>query len=324
MSIILALDFGGTKHTAAVVHQTPANREKPAWSAHERTYSSTGVDAMTDIRQMVHLARQVLAGTTPDAVGVSFGGPVDAERGVVRLSHHVPGWENVPLADILRGEFSAPVVVDNDANAGALGEHRYGAGQGYSSLLYITVSTGVGGGWILNGIPWRGAENMAGEIGHTVVDPAGPSCLCGKRGCLESLASGPYMVERARKLLEEDPGAGELLRGLFGGNLEALTTRHLSEAAHSGDPFARQVLADGASALGTGIGNAANLINPELFVLGGGVTKSGDFWWGQVRSNARKTTLPEIHFDIEPALLGDDAPLWGAVVLALDSFSKEG
>lgn len=108
----------------------------------------------------------------------------------------------------LRAEFGVPVSVDNDANVAALGEHRFGAGQGFSSLLYITVSTGIGGGWILNGHPWRGAEGMAGEIGHMVIDPAGPLCLCGKRGCLERLASGPYIAQQAEEWLRLHPEQG--------------------------------------------------------------------------------------------------------------------
>ena len=322
MPIILALDFGGTKHTAAVFQPSTAE-ESPAWSSHERAFSPPGANVETDIRQMLDLARKVLKGELPDAVGVSFGGPVDAQTGIVRLSHHVPGWENFPLAEVLQEELSAPVIVDNDANLGALGEQRYGAGRGYSSLLYITVSTGVGGGWILNDKPWRGADNMAGEIGHTVVDPGGPQCLCGKRGCVERMASGPYMADDARQILEQHPSEGGRLRDLVNGDLPAVTARRLSEAAQSGDAFSRGVLEAGARALGVGIGNAANLVNPELFLLGGGVTKSGEFWWEEVRASARRTSLPEVHFAVKPATLGDDAPLWGAVALALDANSLE-
>ena len=137
----------------------------------------------------------------------------------MRLSHHVAGWENIPLKDLLEEEFGVPVSVDNDANVAALGEHRFGAGQGYDSLFYITVSTGVGGGWILNGKPWRGTSGMAGEIGHMVVDPNGPVCLCGKRGCVERLASGPYMAQNVREILENESRRTQRGRGIegFGG-----------------------------------------------------------------------------------------------------------
>jgi len=212
-TLILALDFGGTKLTAALfgLEEAHAKAAKGAKSAKEvsslreplpfyflldlrRVLTPGDVDAAYEQAAMLALARDLLAGRAPAAVGVSFGGPVDFAAGVVRLSHHVRGWEALPLRDRLAAEFGCPVAVDNDANVAALGEHRYGAGRGLSDLMYITVSTGVGGGWILGGRSWRGHEGMAGEIGHTVADPAGPPCLCGKRGCVERLASGPYMA----------------------------------------------------------------------------------------------------------------------------------
>jgi glucokinase len=236
----------------------------------------------------------------------------------VRLSHHVPGWENVPLRAMLETDFGAPASMDNDANVAALGEHRFGAGRECKNLLYITVSTGVGGGWVLNGQPWRGAEGMAGEIGHAVVDPNGPRCLCGKRGCVERLASGPYIAQRAREWLAEQPERGQVLRSLVGNDADKVTAQLVSQAAAQGDELAWEALYVAAWGLGVGIGNAANLINPERFILGGGVTKSGDRFWEVVRHVARETALPEVHFDIVPAALGDDAPLWGAVALAED------
>jgi glucokinase len=313
-SPLLALDFGGTKHTAAVI--TPGERR---WQAHRRVFSPPDADARYDLETMFALAHELLAGARPAAVGVSFGGPVDFASGTVRLSHHVPGWENIPLRRTLEAEFGAPASVDNDANVAALGEHRFGAGQGHDSLMYVTVSTGVGGGWILNGRPWRGADGMAGEIGHTVVDPDGPVCLCGKRGCVERLASGPYMAQQAGELLAAQPERGHVLRALSGGDPAAITGQLLAQAAARGDDLAWEALRGGAWALGVGIGNAANLVNPGRFVLGGGVTGAGERWWAVVRRVAREMALPQVCFDVVPAALGDDAPLWGAVALAQDS-----
>ena len=317
--LLLALDFGGTKHTAAVIA-----RGERQWRAHRRVFSPPDADARYDLETVFALAHDLLGDTRPAAVGVSFGGPVDFASGTVRLSHHVPGWENTPLRDMLEAQFGAPASVDNDANVAALGEHRFGAGQGHDSLMYLTVSTGVGGGWILNGQPWRGADGMAGEIGHTVVDPDGPVCLCGKRGCVERLASGPYIAQRAREWLIAQPtlrlgsvqDRGQALRALAKDDLETITAKLVAQAAAQGDDLAWEALKVGAWALGVGIGNAANLVNPERFVLGGGVTKAGARWWQAVRRAARETALPEVHFDVVPAALGDDAPLWGAVALA--------
>jgi len=318
--LLLALDFGGTKHTAAVI--SPGQRQ---WQAHQRAFSPPNADASTDLKIMTSLAHEVLAGEKPTAIGVSFGGPVDFTTGTVRLSHHVPGWENIELQRLLESEFGATASVDNDANVAALGEHRFGAGQGYNSLLYITVSTGVGGGWILNGQPWRGAGGMAGEIGHTVVDPNGPMCLCGKRGCVERLASGPYIAQQVKEWLQAEPNQGQVLRTLVKDNLEDITAQLVSQAAAQGDNLASQALEQAGWALGVAIGNTANLINPQRFVLGGGVTKAGERFWEVVRRVARETALPEVEFEIVPATLGDDAPLWGAVALAdnlLLSYSK--
>lgn len=309
---LLALDFGGTKHTAGII--LPGGSE---WLAREQVFSPDHPDARSDLETMLAMARKLLGGSQPEAVGVSFGGPVNARRGLVRLSHHVAGWENTPLADILMQELGAPVRVDNDANVAALGEKRYGAGQGYESLFYITVSTGVGGGWILNDRIWQGKDGMAGEIGHMVVDPEGPQCLCGKRGCVERLASGPYMALDARRSMESDPQSGLILRRLCLGDIAAIDGRLISQAAEEGDPLAAELLERSAWALGTGIGNAANLVNPQRFILGGGVTKSGEFWWDCIRRTARQTALPEVEIDIVPAFLGDDAPLWGAAALAM-------
>lgn len=305
--LILAFDFGGTKLSAAVINRDALGDERPQWPALRREFTPADTDAAYELAAMLRLARELLAGRSPAAVGVSFGGPVDFPHGLVRLSHHVRGWENVPLRDLVAHEFGCPAFVDNDANVAALGEHRFGAGRGVDDLMYITVSTGVGGGWILGGRPWRGHAGMAGEIGHTVVDPAGPLCLCGKRGCVERLASGPYM---AADWEEGRGGKGEREKGSGG-----VTGKDVAVAAAAGDPVAKEILLRGARALGMGIGNAANLVNPQRFILGGGVTKAGAIWWGEVRRAARATALPEVAFDVVPAMLGDDAPLWGAVAL---------
>ncbi|WP_449416656.1 ROK family protein [Phormidium nigroviride] len=313
-SPILALDFGGTKLAAAIV----AVGERQ-WLKHRRVMSPLKTDATTDLRLVNELIRDLLPGEKPIAIGVSFGGPVDASTGIIRLSHHVSGWENLPLRQMLADEYGVPVSVDNDANVAALGEHRFGAGVGCEHLFYITVSTGVGGGWILNGQLWRGTEGMAGEIGHTVVDPNGPLCLCGKRGCLERLASGPYIALDAIAQLRDRPSQGKILRSLANDSEEAITAQLVSQAAAQGDELAIETLDRAAWALGVAIGNAANLINPQRFVLGGGVTKAGERFWQVLRRVARETALPEVHFDIFPAALGDDAPLWGAVALALSA-----
>lgn len=297
--LILALDYGGTKHTAAIL--AAGGRD---WLAHERVYSPPGADGDYDRATMIRIARELSARVEGKlaAVGVSFGGPVDAITGTVRLSHHVPGWEDTPLRDQLQDEFQVPAAVDNDANVAALGEWKFGAGQRCASLLYVTVSTGIGGGWVLNGHIYSGADGMAGEIGHIVVRPGSAECVCGKRGCLEIEACGTAIARKMRERL--------------GANApDEATGESVSRAARQGDLLAQEVMDDAARMLGTGLGGAINLMNPQRIVLGGGVTKSGERWWHVVRETARAHALPQMRVDIVPARLGDDAPLWGAVAL---------
>ncbi len=313
-SLLLALDYGGTKHTAALL--VPGER---VWLAHGRVFSPPSADATYDQAAMLSLARGLLAQNPGKlaAVGVSFGGPVEARRGLVRLSHHVPGWEETPLRDRLQAELGAPVSVDNDANVASLGEWRFGAGQGCDSLFYVTVSTGIGGGWVLGGRIWSGADGMAGEIGHTIVRPGGVPCVCGKHGCLEAEACGWGIAHKARERLSSpcQPSAVRLL-ALAGGRADSVTAQHVAQAAEAGDEVAQALLDDAAEALGTGLASAINLMNPQRIVLGGGVTKSGERWWKVVRETASANILPQVHAEIVPAGLGDDAPLWGAAALA--------
>ena len=312
--VTLALDFGGTKLTAGCAATRSVAEGKALWLGQERVFTPADADREHEIDEMMVMAEALLAGQQPRAVGVSFGGPADYERGLVYRSDHVPGWDHTPLQAVLEARWGVPVRIDNDANAAALGEHRFGAGRGYQDLMYVTVSTGVGGGWILGGRLWRGQKGMAGEIGHTVVDGAGPLCLCGKRGCVERLASGPFLAADALAILDAQPQRHSMLRDAG----TALAARDIAEAAAKGDDMARELIERSAMAVGVGLGNAANLIAPQRFILGGGITKAGELWWQGVRQAARQTALSDLEFDVVPATLGDDAPLWGAVALVAD------
>jgi glucokinase len=309
--VLLALDFGGTKLSAAV-----AAVGERCWRACKQVPSPPGADARSDLDTMVALARDLLGDAAPAAIGVSFGGPVKAAEGLVLLSHHVPGWENVPLRERLEAQFGVPAAVDNDANVAALGEWRFGAGQDCDSLLYVTVSTGIGGGWVLDGRIYHGADSLAGEIGHMTVQPGGSVCTCGRRGCLEAVAAGPAISRRARERLMAEPQAGGNLSELLGGDVEAVTAKHVSQAAEAGDELAQQVLEEAARWLGFSLGCAMALMNPERVVVGGGVAKSGERYFEAVRAAARANVLTGTRVDIVPAALGDEAPLWGAVALA--------
>jgi glucokinase len=169
---------------------------------------------------------------------------------------------------------------------------------------------------VIGGKIWSGADAMAGEIGHTIVDPRGPRCVCGRQGCVEAMACGTAIARDARERLNANPNVGAILRARIGNDLNAVTGAIVARAANDGDELACQVMDEAARALGFGIGSAITLMNPERVVIGGGVTKSGERWWQVVRESARANTLPQIRTDIRPAAFSDDAPLWGAIALA--------
>lgn len=311
----LAFDFGGTKNACALFVQNQDGTLQR--DTVERRASPPYPDAAYDYATMCEMARILLQGRAPAAIGISFGGPVRASQGLVVLSHHVAGWENIPLVSRLENEFHTRVVMDNDANVAALGETIHGAGQGCTSVLYITVSTGIGGGWILNGEIYRGATELAGEVGHMVIAPNGPPCVCGRRGCLEQLACGPAIARIAAERLAAEPARGGLLRDLIENDLSRVTALRVNQAALAGDGLAREVMDNAARALGFALGNVICLMNPARIIVGGGVSKAGEHYFETVRAAARENVMPQLRdaIDIVPAALGDGAPLWGALAL---------
>jgi glucokinase len=272
----LAIDIGGTKFAMAVFDgERIVVRESH----------------MTDESILERIAGIVDAWKpryTFERCGIGFGGPVDYERQRVVLSTHVPGWNDFDLPHHIEKLIGALPRMDNDANAGALGEALYGAGRGYRPLFYMTLSTGIGGGIITHGnCVYRGADSYAGEIGHMTIRPGGPECLCGSRGCLERMCCGLW--------LERDHGrpAGELLR----------------------DPdFVERYVVD----LALGLKAAIMLLNPARIVIGGGIAKAGDRLFLPLRAELARqmTAWSRARVDIVPAELGDDSVLWGAMALA--------
>lgn len=238
-----------------------------------------------------------------DRIGVGFGGPVNHERGVVLLSHHVTGWEGFPLRQELERRFEIPVVVDNDANAGTLGEWNFGAGRGVNDLIYINIGTGIGGGIIAGGRLVRGEANLAGEIGHTIVRRDGPLCTCGKRGCLESCASGDAIARRGSEALGR-PVSGKEVFTLAGG----------------GDSLAQRVLRDVIEDLAHGIGAAVSLLNPAVVIIGGGVSEAPEpLFLEPLRRAIPRFCLNDAarNLRVEAARLRYEAGVMGAVALAL-------
>jgi glucokinase len=246
-------------------------------------------------------------------VGVSFGGPVEADGRTVRLSMHVPGWEGMPLAARLEQALGVPAAVANDGDAAALAEHRFGAGRGVRHMLYFTVSTGIGGGVIVDGKLHRGERAWAGEVGHQVLKPDGPPCPCGRNGCLESLASGLSVAREARARLH----APRVSRSLLAGRpVDDITAADVAAAAGQGDALAREVWGAAMEWLGIGVASAANLLNPGRVVIGGGLTRAGDLLFEPVRRVVAYRALDPL-LEVVPAALGDDVGILGGAALVL-------
>lgn len=255
-------------------------------------------------------------------VAVGAPGRVNPVTGTV---YHAPnlGWRDRPFGDDLRSLVPGEIRLDNDANLAALGEHRFGAGQGADDLVFITVSTGIGAGLILDRRLYRGAGFGAGELGHTVIDPGGPLCRCGRRGCLEAVASGGAIGRRGRELAAA--GRGRRMSALVGGAADKISARTVFEAAAGGDAEALDIIRGAAHYLGLGIANILTLLDPARVILGGGVMESGPLIWELVRSGVEKNLpdRPRIGARLIPAALGDRMGLMGAVALALPGGADE-
>jgi glucokinase len=294
----LGLDFGGTKLALGVADATGrlvASRRRP-------TDPATGPEgAVATLEHMAlelgNLARDVAA------VGISFGGPVGVDRSRTLLSHHGPGWEDYHLVERVAVKWSCPIAMDNDANAAALGEARFGAAAGQRNVLYVTVSTGIGGGVVVNGHLYRGSRGLAGEIGHMVVFPGGPTCTCGKRGCLEATSAGPSI---AREYLTRAHAPHGIV-----------TAAEVFARAAGGERLAREVIGEAIHFLGAGLANAVNLLDPDVVVIGGGVSQAGDALFLPLRAAMREWAAPSPPgaVPVLPAALGEAVGILGAIAL---------
>lgn len=266
---VLGLDIGGTKIAAGVVD--------PEGGVHGFVTAPTDSASDAGVARLFELGRRALSesGLEIDAVGIGCGGPLDSANGVLLAPLHLPGWSDVAITALAREAFGRPAVLDNDATAAAAGEHRYGAGRGARNMVYLTVSTGVGGGVVLDGKLHRGPSGNGGELGHVTVDWHGRRCRgCGRRGCLEAYCSGTSIAERARE-------AG----------MDGASAADVAQAARAGNPVAARIWDETCEALACGITSIANLFEPEIVVLGGGVVRTGEQLLGPVRERVAEQVI---------------------------------
>lgn len=306
--LAVGLDVGGTRFSVGLVS------EHGQLLAHRQEATPRAIGAPATLGRILALIREILGQAGEGEVcgiGVGFGGPVDYAAQRIRRSHHAPGWADVPLAEVLSRELRLPTKLENDANAGGLGESIFGAGRAKGDLLYVNIGTGVGGALILGGHVYHGANDNAGEFGHMILDPDGPPCPCGKRGCVEALCSGDALGRRARELAQAHPGA-------FGVPPEDLTGRRVGELARAENPAALRVLGECAGLMGQALASAANLLDPAVIVLGGGVPELGELYLEPVRAafRAHAMPVPAERTEILGAALGYEAGVVGAAAVA--------
>jgi glucokinase len=313
--LALALDVGGSKLAAGVV------------SGDGQVHSFVVAPARRDegpapmVRRLAELGRQAVAASEVDwdripAIGIACGGPLDITTGVILSPPNLPGWDRIPLTTMVTDALGRPAFVDNDATAAAVAEWWYGAGGGGAvrNLVYLTISTGVGGGLILDGRPYRGAAGNAGELGHLTVDWKGRPCGCGRRGCLEAYASGTNIALRAMEALAggTEPSS---LRGLL-----EITARDVAEAASAGDAVAARIWDETTGILASAVANILDVFNPAVVVLGGGVTRAGDQLLVPVRDGALAQAMAPAAgaARIVLAELGDSVAVVAAATVAFE------
>lgn len=314
--LAIGIDIGGTKVAGGLVDvdgniTRRARRDTPHRSKSPSVVENTIVDVVDELMQMV-------GSETVAAVGIGAAGFVAADRATVVFAPHL-SWRHEPLREALQKRVAVPIFVENDANAAVWAEWRFGAAQGETHVMMITLGTGIGGGILINGEVQRGRFGIAGEFGHMQVVPDGHRCECGNRGCWEQYASGNALVREARSLVSANsPIASDLLDRVEG-RPSNLTGPLITEAAREGDPTARELLAEIGNWLGVGIANLAAAFDPGTFVIGGGVSAAGDLLLDSARETFKRRLTgrgyrPEAR--IVAAQLGNDAGLIGAADLA--------
>jgi glucokinase len=313
--LIIGVDLGGTQIRAALADGEGRILRRTSCL----TLAEEGLEPI--IGRIKDAIYEVMGSTDRghvQGIGVVAPGPVDPRKGIIMDAPNLSGWKAVPLKDFMEDEFSLPVYVGNDANSAALAEQRFGGGQGIANLIYITVSTGIGGGIIADNKLLLGAQGFAAEVGHQTIEAHGPRCNCGNVGCLEVLAAGPAIARRARELIRD--GAETTITDLVGGDLDKITAKEVNQAAQAGDPVAIGIFRQAGFYIGIGIVNLLHLFNPSLIVIGGSVAKAGDLLFEPIRATVRERAMASYFWEntpIVPATLGDDVGLLGAVALVL-------
>ena len=319
--LFIGIDLGGTKINTALMNPSGEilaqdYRETRAEEGQEPVIARMVESAQTVVRQAEAVMKQIVA------IGIGAPGPMDVAEGILTAPPNLPGWRDVPLKQLIQDKLGIQTFLENDANAAALAEYHYGAGRGSKNMIYVTVSTGIGGGLILGGQLYYGSDGAAGEVGHMTILPHGPLCGCGNRGHLEALASGTAIAREGRELLAR--GVPSLIGDLAGGDPREVTARVVAVAADRDDLEAQRIIECAMEFLGVGIANLANVFNPDYIVIGGGLSNLGEKLFGPVRRVVRNTAFDVIagRVQIVPAQLGSDVGVIGAATVAISRSAR--
>jgi glucokinase len=282
-NLVIGVDIGGTKVAAGIV-----DRATGEISGQTRTPMKARGSASEGLAAVVSAIDFVLKNrdTQPsgiEGIGICSPGPLDPQSGVVINPPNLPCWRDFPLSSEVSRAYGLPVKVDNDANAAALAETLWGAGRGHRSVFYATIGTGIGTGIVMDGHIYHGRTGAAGEGGHMTIDFDGVPCVCGKRGCIETLASGPAIARAALAQLAANPKQRSAILDLAGGCIHAVTCEMVGQAYAEGDQVARKVLEGTVEFLSVWLGNIVDLLEPEVIIIGGGVATMLDPFFGQIR-----------------------------------------
>lgn len=322
----LGVDIGGTKVAAGVVDDKGKILFQTRVPMPAHGSAAEGFGAVQSAIEAVFAARaDARAGLT--GIGICAPGPLDPVTGVILNPPNVPCWRNFPLAAEVQRVFGFSARVDNDGNAAALAEAIWGAGVGYQNVFYATLGTGIGTGIVFDRRIYHGRTGSAAEGGHVTIDYRGPQCGCGKRGCIEALCSGPAIARRARERLTELHRAGSHHSGslqaeskmlaLAGGNGEAITAEIVAEAFRQSDPLAAELLQETADLLAIWVGNIIDLLEPDVFIFGGGVAQLMSGFFGRIREQLPKWCVNQRCAEMPMVLAkyGADAGIAGAAAL---------
>jgi len=316
--ILCGVDIGGTKCSIALIDYHGKILDKIYTCAHVEE-EEDGMVRMVAGHVKELLQRNQVEESDIPALGVGCAGHIRFSDGVIVTTSNLEGYDNYPLRDKLQSHFKIPVVLDNDANAQAVGEHKFGAGKGYEDMIFVTISTGIGAGLILNGKAYRGMSGTAGEFGHTIVEPDSELvCTCGNKGCLMACACGMALPHLFKKKLEE--GMETLIRMPPNFNISKINGQTLKKGLDMGDPVSKAVISDSAYYVGIGLYNLFQTLNPPLIALGGGLTNWGDFYLDRIKETFYALAGDMLVDPIEITLshIIGDAGVIGAAALGLE------